>query len=61
MLTKVLKRDGNTEEFQAYKIEDAIKKAFKSERVIYDQSVLQKSKWKFLTQKELLLLKIYKI
>ncbi|MDN5376985.1 MAG: hypothetical protein PWQ42_281, partial [Sulfurospirillum sp.] len=23
MLTKVLKRDGNTEEFQAYKIEDA--------------------------------------
>jgi ribonucleoside-triphosphate reductase len=41
MLTKVLKRDGNTEEFQAYKIEDAIKKAFKSERVIYDQSVFK--------------------
>lgn len=39
MLTKVLKRDGTTEEFQPYKIEDAIKKAFKSEGVMYDESI----------------------
>ena len=41
MLTKLLKRDGNTEDFHAYKIEDAIKKAFKSVRVIYDESVFK--------------------
>jgi len=41
MLTKVLKRDGNTQEFKAFKIEDAIKKAFKSERVTYDESVFK--------------------
>jgi len=41
MLTKLLKRDGNTEDFQAYKIEDAIKKAFKSVRVTYDESVFK--------------------
>ena len=41
MLTKLLKRDGNTEGFHAYKIEDAIKKAFKSVRVTYDESVFK--------------------
>jgi len=41
MLTKLLKRDGTTEDFYAYKIEDAIKKAFKSVRVTYDESVFK--------------------
>jgi len=41
MLTKLLKRDGTTEDFHAYKIEDAIKKAFKSVRVTYDESVFK--------------------
>ncbi len=41
MITKILKRDGTTEEFFAYKIEDAIKKAFKSEGVMYDEAVFQ--------------------
>lgn len=41
MITKILKRDGTTEEFFAYKIEDAIKKAFKSEGVMYDETVFQ--------------------
>ncbi len=39
MLTEVLKRDGNTQKFQTYKIEDAIKKAFKSQNTIYDRNV----------------------
>ncbi len=39
MLTEVLKRDGTTQEFQAFKIEDAIKKAFKSENTTYDRDV----------------------
>ncbi len=39
MLEKVLKRDGTTEDFQAFKIQDAIKKAFKSEGTTYDESV----------------------
>ncbi len=39
MLETVLKRDGTTEEFQAFKIQDAIKKAFKSEGVTYDEGV----------------------
>jgi ribonucleoside-triphosphate reductase len=39
MLEKVLKRDGTTQEFKAYKIQDAIKRAFKSESTIYDDSV----------------------
>ena len=39
MLTEVLKRDGTTQEFQSYKIEDAIKKAFKSENTTYDRAV----------------------
>lgn len=36
---EILKRDGNSEEFHAYKIEDAIKKAFKSENEPYDKEV----------------------
>ena len=39
MIEFVLKRDGNNEKFASYKIEDAIKKAFKSEHVTYDSSV----------------------
>jgi ribonucleoside-triphosphate reductase len=39
MITTLLKRDGDTQEFQAYKIEDAIKKAFKSENTTYDRAV----------------------
>jgi ribonucleoside-triphosphate reductase len=39
MLEKVLKRNGCNESFEAYKIEDAIKKAFKSEHVNYDSEV----------------------
>ena len=39
MLTEVLKRDGTTQEFLPYKIEDAIKKAFKSENTTYDRAV----------------------
>lgn len=36
---EILKRDGNKEEFFPYKIEDAIKKAFKSENKPYDKSI----------------------
>jgi len=39
MLEKVLKRDGTTQEFKAFKIQDAIKRAFKSESTTYDQNV----------------------
>lgn len=39
MLTTLLKRDGTTQEFEAYKIEDAIKKSFKSENTTYDRSI----------------------
>ena len=39
MLTTLLKRDGTTQEFQAYKIEDAIKKSFESENTTYDRSI----------------------
>ncbi|MFA7084795.1 MAG: ribonucleoside triphosphate reductase [Arcobacteraceae bacterium] len=42
MLKKVLKRNGFNEEFESYKIEDAIKKAFKSENVNYDNEVFFK-------------------
>ncbi|MDR0666927.1 MAG: hypothetical protein LBF71_05915, partial [Campylobacteraceae bacterium] len=41
MLSTILKRDGTTQEFFPYKIEDAIRKAFKSENVTYDHSVFQ--------------------
>ncbi|MEE8588335.1 MAG: ribonucleoside triphosphate reductase [Sulfurimonadaceae bacterium] len=39
MLEEILKRNGKREEFVPYKIEDAIKKAFKSENIAYDNSV----------------------
>lgn len=39
MLEEILKRNGTREEFVPYKIEDAIKKAFKSENVLYDNSL----------------------
>ncbi len=39
MITILLKRDGSTQKFEAYKIEDAIKKAFESENTTYDRSV----------------------
>ncbi len=39
MVENILKRDGEYEEFQAYKIKDAIKKAFKSVHVVFDSSV----------------------
>ncbi|AXH15007.1 ribonucleoside triphosphate reductase [Malaciobacter mytili] len=39
MLKEVLKRDGTTKEFQRFKIEDAIKKAFKSVHIKYDNKV----------------------
>lgn len=41
MLTKILKRDGTTQEFQPFKIEDAIKKAFESENVTYDETIFK--------------------
>jgi len=39
MVENILKRDGSHKEFQSYKIEDAIKKAFKSQHTTYDSSV----------------------
>ena len=43
----VIKRDGSKEPFKAYKIEDAIKKAFRSVEITYNKiifvSVIQKS------------------
>ena len=39
MIEKILKRDGNYKEFHSYKIEDAIKKAFKSENTTYNSSI----------------------
>ena len=39
MIETILKRDGTHKEFLSFKIEDAIKKAFKSEHVTYDSSV----------------------
>ncbi|MEA3373212.1 MAG: ribonucleoside triphosphate reductase [Campylobacterota bacterium] len=39
MLTEILKRDGSTQAFTSYKIEDAIKKAFNSESVMYDSEI----------------------
>ncbi|RXJ93960.1 ribonucleoside triphosphate reductase [Malaciobacter molluscorum] len=39
MVNNVLKRDGTTKEFQSFKIEDAIKKAFKSVHIKYDSKV----------------------
>ena len=39
MIENILKRDGTQKEFVAFKIEDAIKKAFKSENTTYDSSI----------------------
>lgn len=39
MVENILKRDGTYKEFLSFKIEDAIKKAFKSQNVIYDSSI----------------------
>ena len=39
MVEDILKRDGTTKEFFSYKIEDAIKQAFKSEHTTYDNSI----------------------
>ncbi len=39
MVENILKRDGSFEEFASYKIEDAIKKAFKSEHTTYNNSI----------------------
>ncbi len=40
MIEKILKRDGSFEVFHSFKIEDAIKKAFQSENVTYDDAIL---------------------
>ena len=39
MIENILKRDGSYKKFAAFKIEDAIKKAFKSEHTSYDSSI----------------------
>lgn len=39
MVENILKRDGTQKEFLSFKIEDAIKKAFKSQNVTYDSTV----------------------
>ncbi|MFT5659782.1 MAG: anaerobic ribonucleoside-triphosphate reductase [Sulfurimonas sp.] len=39
MVENILKRDGSYKEFQAFKIKDAIKKAFKSEHITYNSSI----------------------
>lgn len=39
MVENILKRDGRHKEFHSYKIEDAIKKAFKSQHTTYDNAV----------------------
>lgn len=36
----IIKRDGKKEKFEAFKIEDAIKKAFRSENTPYDKTIL---------------------
>ncbi|MBL6969786.1 MAG: ribonucleoside triphosphate reductase [Campylobacterales bacterium] len=39
MIEKILKRDGEFKDFQSFKIEDAIKKAFRSTHTTYDSSI----------------------
>ena len=39
MVENILKRDGSHKEFLSFKIEDAIKKAFKSEHITYDSAI----------------------
>lgn len=41
MATQIIKRNGKAEEFQGYKIQDAIKKAFHSSATTYDDKVYQ--------------------
>lgn len=41
MLKKILKRDGSVENFQPYKIEDAIIKAFESQNTTYDVRIFK--------------------
>ncbi|NLN13892.1 MAG: hypothetical protein GX169_06780, partial [Arcobacter skirrowii] len=38
MIEYIIKRDGKKVNFEAFKIEDAIKKAFKSVNISYDKS-----------------------
>jgi ribonucleoside-triphosphate reductase len=40
MIKRIVKRDGGSQRFVPFKIEDAIKKAFESEVVPYDKAVL---------------------
>ncbi|WP_297573321.1 ribonucleoside triphosphate reductase [uncultured Campylobacter sp.] len=40
-MQNILKRDGTTDKFKPYKIEDAIKKAFESESELYDEKIYQ--------------------
>ena len=39
MIDNILKRDGSKQKFESFKIEDAIKKAFKSVNIQYDISI----------------------
>lgn len=41
-MTYIIKRDGSKEEFKEYKIEDAIKKSFKSVHIDYDKNIFIK-------------------
>jgi len=41
LVSQILKRSGNRQEFQAFKIKDAIKKAFQSEGVAFDENVYE--------------------
>ncbi len=51
MIKNILKRDGTYKKFIAYKIEDAIKKAFKSEQVDYDPIIFLNIIQKLLNKK----------
>ena len=39
MIENILKRDGSKQKFEAFKIEDAIKKAFESVNIEYNKAV----------------------
>lgn len=60
MIENILKRDGSHEEFAAYKIEDAIKKAFQSEDTKYNDVIFLNVVKKLKVEKSSLL-KRYKI
>ena len=53
MIDKILKRDGSYEEFLAFKIEDAIKKAFESEHTNYDNYIFLNLLEKLKTKKDI--------